>query len=153
MKRWLDLPELNVAMFTFLLNLVWEFAQVPLFEGMPLTAHWRAIQVCARATAGDVVIALIAFWAVAVAARSRRWIVEATGPQIAGFVAVGVAITVVMEWMAIRVLGRWAYAPSMPTIPGLEVGVSPLLQWLVLPPLVVWFVGRQIAPKGEGAKP
>jgi hypothetical protein len=34
MKRWLDLPEINVAIFAFLLNLAWEFAQVPLFAGM-----------------------------------------------------------------------------------------------------------------------
>lgn len=144
MKRWLDLPEVNVGIFTFLLNLVWEFAQVPLFEGMPLATHWRAIQVCARATAGDVVIALVAFWAVAAAGRSRRWILGATGSQIGGFVVVGLAITVVMEWMATQVLGRWAYAPSMPTIPGLGVGVSPLLQWVILPPAVVWFVRRQL---------
>lgn len=61
MREWLDLPEVNVGIFTFLLNFVWEFAQVPLFQGMPLAGRWRAIQVCARATLGDVVIALIAF--------------------------------------------------------------------------------------------
>lgn len=144
MKRWLDLPEINVAIFAFLLNLAWEFAQVPLFAGMAQEAHWRAIQVCARATVGDVVIALVAFWSVAAACRSRRWILAATRLQVVGFVAVGASITVVMEWLATQVLGRWAYAASMPTVPGLEVGVSPLLQWLLLPPAVVWFVRRQL---------
>jgi hypothetical protein len=100
--------------------------------------------VCARATAGDVVIALVAFWSVAGACRSRRWILAATRLQVVGFVAVGASITVVMEWLATQVLGRWAYAASMPTVPGLEVGVSPLLQWLLLPPAVVWFVRRQL---------
>jgi hypothetical protein len=91
-----------------------------------------------------VVIALVAFWVVAAASRCRRWILGATGFQMAGYVAVGVSITVVMEWTATQVLGRWAYAPSMPTIPGLEVGVSPLLQWFLLPPVAVWLVRRQL---------
>jgi|SRR5882724_4735506 len=144
MKRWLDSPEVNVAIFAFLLNFVWEFAQVPLFKGMPASAHWQAILVCARATVGDVLIALVAFWTVTAACRSRRWILRATRSQVAGFIAVGVSITIVLEWLATQVLQRWAYAESMPTVPGLAVGVSPLLQWLLLPPLVVWFVRRQL---------
>jgi hypothetical protein len=32
----------------------------------------------------------------------------------------------------------------MPVVPLLEVGLSPLLQWIVLPPLIVWFVRRQL---------
>ncbi|MFN9847597.1 MAG: hypothetical protein ACK56C_04430, partial [Alphaproteobacteria bacterium] len=39
----LDLPELAVFIFAFLLNLVWEFLQVPLYEGMAETAHWQGI--------------------------------------------------------------------------------------------------------------
>jgi hypothetical protein len=144
MRAWLDLPEVNVGIFAFLLNFVWEFAQVPLFQGMAQAGHWRAIQVCARATLGDVVIALIAFWAVAVACRSRRWVLRPTSPKVTGFVVVGVLITIVMEWLATHALGRWTYAASMPVVPALEVGVSPLLQWVVLPPLVVWFVRRQL---------
>jgi len=144
MKRFFDLPEVNVAIFAFLLNLVWEFAQVPLFEGMPVAGHWRAIQVCARATAGDVAIALVAFWAVSWAWRSRLWILRPTTFQLGGFVAVGLVITVFIEWLSTQVLDRWAYSASMPTVPGLGVGLSPLLQWVLLPPLLAWFVRRQL---------
>lgn len=144
MRKWLDLPEVNVGIFAFLLNFVWEFAQVPLFQGMAQAGHWRAIQVCARATLGDVSIALVAFWAVALTARSRDWILRPTTWQVTGLVVVGVLITVVMEWLAIHVLDRWAYAASMPVVPALQLGLSPLLQWVILPPLVVWFVRRQL---------
>ena len=33
----------------------------------------------------------------------------------------------------------------MPVIPGIGVGLSPLLQWIILPLLLVWFVRRQLA--------
>jgi hypothetical protein len=47
MKRFFDPPEVNVAIFASLLDLVWKFAQVPLFEGMPFAGHGRAIR-CAH---------------------------------------------------------------------------------------------------------
>ena len=142
--RCLDAPETNVAIFAFLLNLTWELAQVPLFAGMPSAEHWQAILVCGRATLGDVVIALISFWAVAASAHTRSWVLRPTAGQLAGFVAVGVLLTILMEWLATQVLGRWTYTESMPVIPLLGVGLSPLLQWIVLPPIVAWFVRRQL---------
>lgn len=90
-----DLPELNVAIFSFLLNFMWEFFQVPFFRGMATAPH-----VCIRATFGDAVIALMAFWAMAVAVRSRTWILRPSPRQMVGFVAVGVGITILFEWLA-----------------------------------------------------
>jgi hypothetical protein len=144
----LDAPETNVAIFAFLLNLAWEFAQVPLFAGMPMAAHWSAILIYARATLGDVGIALTAFWAVALAVRSRQWIVAR---QAAGFVSVGIALTIIFEWLATHVLARWAYATAMPIVPVLRIALAPLLQWLVLPPVVIWFVRRQLTGRGNAS--
>ena len=53
-------------------------------------------------------------------------------------------MTVLMEWLATGSLNRWAYADSMPIVPFLGIGLLPALQWLLLPPLVVWFTRRQI---------
>ena len=53
------LPEVNIAIFAFLLNFVWEFWQVPFFEGMPTAPHWEAIKFCTSATVGDVALALL----------------------------------------------------------------------------------------------
>jgi hypothetical protein len=32
----------------------------------------------------------------------------------------------------------------MPTLPVLGTGLLPLLQWIFLPPLIAWFVHRQL---------
>ncbi len=64
--------------------------------------------------------------------------------QVIGFLAVGLTITLILEWLATHIQRRWAYAPSMPLLPLLGIGVAPLLQWVVLPPLVAWFVRRQL---------
>jgi hypothetical protein len=39
--RWLDVPEVHVAIFSFLLHLVWEFLRVPLSPTCPPPATGR----------------------------------------------------------------------------------------------------------------
>lgn len=144
MSRWWRGPEVNIALFSFLLHLVWELVQVPFFAGMPSSQHWVAIRICARATAGDAVIAVVIFWAVAAIARSRSWILAPTRGQVSGFVGTGLLVTIVVEWLSTQVLGRWAYGSVMPVVPVLRIGVLPILQWIVIPPVVLWMVRRQM---------
>ena len=145
----IDAPEINVAIFAFLLNFPWELWQVPFWRDMPNVAHWSGIKSCTFATVGDVVIALTAFWIIAAALRSRRWIVVPTARAAAGFTAIGIAITIILEWILTGPLQRWTYSADMPTVPVLGTGLLPLLQWIILPPLIVWFVSRQL----RGASP
>ena len=59
----------------------------------------------------------------------------------------GTAYTIFSEWMNIAILGSWAYAPSMPRfeIVGFEMGMAPLAQWLIAPPLALYFARRSLA--------
>jgi hypothetical protein len=54
-------------------------------------------------------------------------------------------LTVIFEALATGGLNRWEYAPLMPTLPLLGTGLLPFLQWLLLPPIILWFVKRQLA--------
>lgn len=140
------LPEFNVAVFALLLNYPWEFLQGPLFARMANAPHWEAIKACTRATLGDAIIMLLAFWTVSVFAHSRYWITAARASQLALFVLVGAGITVAIEWLVQQGLwiDDWRYSALMPVLPGIGVGLSPLLQWILLPPLTAWFVRRQM---------
>jgi hypothetical protein len=143
-RRLLALPETNVSIFAFLLNYPWEFLQVPFFAGMAEATHWDAVLFCSRAAAGDVVIMLVAFWSVALATRSREWIRRPTRMHVIAFAGVGVVITLLFEWIATDILNRWQYSTLMPTLPVIGTGLTPVLQWILLPPLAVWFVHRQL---------
>ena len=146
------LPEFNVAVFAVLLNYPWEFLQVPLFDRLANARHWEAIKMCTVAALGDAVIMLAAYGFVAAIAASRRWIFAPSAPQLALFVATGLSITAVIEWLARhgRWIEGWSYSALMPIVPGIGIGLAPLLQWIVLPPLVVWFVRRQLAAAPGG---
>lgn len=147
MKTLLNLPEFNVVLFAVLLNLPWEFLQVPFFRDMPGLAHWDGIRRCATATLGDGILILTAYWATAASARSRRSVLQPTRRHLMTLVGVGLAITVLIERLATTMRwpqGGWNYAELMPVAPILNVGLTPLLQWLVLPPLTLWLVRRQL---------
>lgn len=56
----------------------------------------------------------------------------------------GTAYTIFSEWMNTKVLSAWTYAEAMPTLElaGLEIGASPLAQWLLLPPLALYLARK-----------
>ena len=140
-------PEFKVAIFALLLNFAWEILQAPLYAGMADMPHAQVTKACLQATVGDAVIMLLAYGVVAVAARSRRWIVAQSGWQLVLFITIGVSITAAIEWLATRGywIGNWTYLATMPLVPGTGIGLAPLAQWVVLPLLTVWFVRRQLA--------
>lgn len=145
MRRLLRAPEPNVAVFAFLLNYPWEFLQAPLFASLAGMPHWQGIRLCTAAALGDAAISLGAFWIVAVATGTRSWMLRPDRRRTALFVAIGLVATVIAERLATGVLGRWQYAETMPLVPVLEVGLAPFAQWLLLPPLLLFVVRRQIA--------
>jgi hypothetical protein len=52
----------------------------------------------------------------------------------------GFVIGVMIEWVTVSVLSRWVYTVQMPLLPGLGVGVVPVMQMIVLPPLIFHLV-------------
>lgn len=135
-------PWAALAFFASLLNFAWEMGQAPLYRGMASAAHETAVRVCAVATVGDVAILLIAYALVAAVARRRRWLAAPSGRQLVGLLAAGLVVTVALEILNVYVVHRWAYAPRMPRLFG--IGVTPLLQWLVLPPATLWLARRHL---------
>ena len=70
----------------------------------------------------------------AVLFRRRDWFAR---PGVMGqlFMAMcGITVAVVIERRALS-SGRWVYADAMPLVPALNVGVVPVLQIVVVPPL------------------
>ena len=132
------------AGFSFLLHFVWEMLQSPLYAGLRNAPHAEAVWGCTRATLGDLAIALAAYASGALAQRHRLWIVH---PQLRGrlaYLLAGLVITVLFEHLGTGPLQRWTYAPQMPTVPLLGTGLSPLLQWLLVPPVAAWLARRHL---------
>lgn len=145
MNSWLyrigNLPECNILLFALLLNFPWEILQMPLFATLPSATSWDIIKMCGLATIGDGLIMLFSFWIAAFSARSRYWFAHSARTPLFVFVATGLGISVAIE-LAATINGVWLYGPLMPLIFG--VGLSPLMQWVMLPLLTILIIRRQL---------
>ena len=121
------------------LNLAWEAAHVRLYtlwyEAEPAYIAFSVL----HCTLGDVLIGAAALFTALIAAREgslARW----RRRRVAVITSlIGLAYTVFSEWMNITWLRSWTYAESMPTLDlaGFELGLTPLAQWLIVPPLAL----------------
>jgi hypothetical protein len=121
------------------LNLVWETVQLPLYTLWSEASTGTIAFSVAHCTAGDIAIGAAALIMVLVLGCERalaqwRWRRIAVWTALAG-----AAYTVFSEWSNTAILGSWTYSELMPTltVAGIDIGFSPLLQWLVLPPLAL----------------
>lgn len=138
-------PEIAIAGFSLLLNFPWEIVQMPLYQCLDTLSYAGAVRFCALATLGDAAISAGSYWAVAKAMGHRNWIRDPAPRQIASYVGVGLGVTILFEWLATEVINRWQYTEAMPTLPVLGTGLAPLLQWTLLPPLILWLARRHLA--------
>ena len=123
-----------VILVTLAFHFAWEMAQGNLFHLMQPMPFWRATAWCARATAGDLVITTIAFSAAAMSGGLRWPLTRRHLSPALIFLTAGILITIGYEIYAVST-GRWAYDEQMPQIFG--IGLSPLLQWIVIPLLEI----------------
>ncbi len=122
------------------LNLLWEIAQLPFYtlweEGPPSFIAYAVV----HCTLGDVAIGILALLIALIATRAGavatwRW------RQVALFLVIpAVGYTALSEWLNTVARASWAYSTLMPIVDlgGFEVGLAPLLQWLILPPAALW---------------
>lgn len=119
----------------FVLNLVWEIGHVRLYTIWMEADSLRIARAVFHCSLGDVVIALAMFALAGIVLWRADW--PASRPWAGGVIAVigAMVITAWSEWYNVYRTGAWSYTSDMPTIYG--VGLSPLLQWLIIPPVMV----------------
>jgi hypothetical protein len=120
-------------------NLVWEFAQMPLYtlwyEGSPGEIIFAAV----HCTGGDILIASASLLLALLIAARPTWPRETYRRVAALTMALAFAYTVFSEWLNTEIRGSWAYSELMPVVPVLEAGLSPLTQWVVIPLAAFWW--------------
>jgi hypothetical protein len=129
---------LNILALGFVLNFVWEMVQMPLYAGMARRPPGQTTLICLRATAVDVSVLLVAFWLLILVGRIHRpWIVEIAIPRVVQFTLVSFVLGVALELIATRLLHHYTYDVTMPRLPVFDLGLAPVLLWLLLPPTIL----------------
>lgn len=125
----------KVAFLAYFFNLVWEIAQGFLYQGY--VYDFQHISFCALASVADVFMVLLIYFGFALIYRHFFWIEPLTFTKVLLTVSVGGVGAIFAETRHLAA-GNWAYADAMPLLPIVEVGLSPVLQFMLLPILIYW---------------
>lgn len=122
-----------ITVLAYLLNFAWELIQIPLYKNASF--NFAHITFCALASFADVIMVLLLYFGFAFIFRNLVWIQHSKWWRIVIVIITGAAGAMLAEIRHLS-LGSWAYADSMPIIPIVNVGISPVLQFMILPLLV-----------------
>lgn len=134
-------------------HLLWEIIQLPLYtlwnEESPAYIAYAIV----HCTAGDLLIGGSALLAALITTRAKalrnwRWIRLG-----AATTAFGVVYTAYSEWMNALVQSNWTYSEWMPVMPFVPIGLSPLLQWIVIPPAALIVSRRLVLSRPSRTEP
>ncbi|MEO6268916.1 MAG: hypothetical protein ABIP08_01280 [Lautropia sp.] len=128
-------------------NLLWEFAQMPLYTIWSIGTWHEIFFAAVHCTAGDVLIALASLTLALLIAGVDDWPVQRSRHVAAVALVLGLAYTVFSEWINIVIRASWAYSALMPTlnINGFDIGLSPIMQWILVPLAGFWAVRRTLS--------
>jgi hypothetical protein len=124
-------------------NLAWESLHLPLYTLWRTGTPGEKVFAVIHCTAGDILIGLSTLVLALVLVGDRRWPVSRYWPVASAAIGIGLTYTMFSEWLNISVRATWAYSEYMPVLPMFEfsLGLSPILQWLIVPSLGFWASG------------
>ncbi len=143
-------PEPNLFLFAFLLNFVYEVWQAPYYEFYNSPSLADKVRDLTHCSFGDGVIILICSWVVSVLIRSRNWVLHPTWKLTFLFTSIGLLITlVILRWRGYanetyRVNVSHVYGVPVLAVPMLGMSSLAVIQWLVLPPFILYLARRQM---------
>jgi hypothetical protein len=126
-------------------NLAWEILHLPLYTIWQTGSLREQAFAAFHCTLGDLLIAMSSLVLALVTVGDGFWPARRAWQVAALTILFGVGYTIYSEWLNISVRAAWAYSEWMPviTIGKLQIGISPLLQWTVLPAAAAWIAHRR----------
>lgn len=136
--------SLVIFSWAFGLNLVWEVLHA-VFYVCSSYVYIETLRDILEATIGDGLLTLCLFGLGIIYHRKIFWIYHCTRTDCLLLIGSGVLVAVLIEFFSIHIFKRWEYNALMPLIPGLEVGITPVVQ-LALLPMATFFLTTRLLP-------
>ncbi len=138
---WLSVIRRYIA-YSAVGHLIWEMAHIPLYT-IWVEGTWSEIAFAVvHCTGGDLLIAMSTLLLALFLVGGHAWPSERAGRVLFLAVALGVSYTIFSEWLNIVIRAAWAYRDIMPVVPVIDAGLTPLLQWIIVPTLAYWAAAK-----------
>ena len=129
-------------------HFLWEIAQLPLYTIWRTGTKREILFAVIHCTGGDLLITASALSLAALGARISHWPLFG-GRMALTAILLGLAYSVFSEWLNIELRRNWSYTKVMPVLPPLGTGLTPFLQWLIVPGIALAYVGRIVKRSGS----
>ncbi len=114
-------------------SLIWEFAHMPLYTVWQSGSVKQIIAYGLHCTGGDILIALSALTGAVVLFGRKDWLPQRSTIVFVAMLLFGLGYTIYSEWLNTVVRQSWEYSIWMPVLPPFGTGLTPVLQWIVIP--------------------
>jgi len=121
---------IKIIVISFILNFVWEMVQMPLYENFSFSGTTTIF--CLLASLGDAVMILIIYFIGSALFKSYSWFFRLNLKTIIYIAIAGLVLSVSGELIALN-LNLWNYSSLMPRLFFTSIGLSPILQMVILP--------------------
>lgn len=129
----------------FVLNFVWELLHGPLYKDFEYDL-WH-ILICTLASIADMLMVLLLFFAFSIGTNDPYWIKRISISSSSVLIVFGGVGAIFLEMLHTS-RGDWQYTDEMPLFPLLDVGLTPILQFMILPWLSFLLTKKSISNWG-----
>ncbi len=132
---------ITYTFFAFLIFGMWEWVQTPFFTDITDEINlivWYRI----HCTIGDIMIMGVSMLLWSLFKRSNTWFFAPKRKDYLGVTLLGTLYTAYSEILNVVIRKSWGYSELMPMIPGTHIGIVPIIQWLILPSLILYICAR-----------
>lgn len=123
-------------------HLLWEFSHLPLYTIWETGTTSELVFAAVHCTGGDVLISVSSVMLALFFVGDVTWPSGAHGRVVVLTVLIGVSYTIFSEWLNIVIREAWAYRDIMPVFPIIDTGLTPVLQWIIIPITGFWWARR-----------
>lgn len=140
---WLRTLRRYMAFFTCA-NLLWEFAHMPFYTIWETGTLSEIAFAAFHCTGGDILIGLTAIVLALFVAGTPTW-PHCGYRRVATITfAAGLAYTIFSEWLNVDIRAAWSYRDIMPVVPVVGTGLTPIVQWILVPVAAFWWARRSM---------
>jgi len=136
------------VLFSFLFFGMWEYIQTTFYSDPYKTVNQAAWDLL-HCTDGDILILTLSLLGSSLLLRKNFLQVNLVKRDYVFVTILGLSYTFLSEYINVFIHQSWTYSSLMPVIPFVHIGVIPLIQWLILPISILYFVKNYLHQGGK----
>lgn len=128
---------LVLIVVSFIFNGIWEYGQCGIFYSVNGEVGFNNYDLLTNRIVLDIIITLIMFAIMTVINLDWKWFLNWDYKDTFIMIFFSIMSSFYLEVNSLFI-GRWSYSNQMPILVGTEIGIIPIIQWMIILPLSIY---------------